>query len=237
MMKRGFTLIELLVVIAIIAILAAMLLPALQQARAKSQSTKCVSNMKQSAQLVHMYTNDFRGMFMWYNSDPVYSGWANLLKKLNYVSSVRGLKCPSGKTYSEENHNSVFGFNYTSPSRSVTTSSFPTSAAVWKSTPASGAIKLDRTEVRPSLPMLSETAYIAGGTFGNMQYYYLDIATGYNWTFAYPWHRSRINVASVDGHVESAQPRRLADLFFSSLPDVTSVAILNEFFTRCYYGR
>jgi prepilin-type N-terminal cleavage/methylation domain-containing protein/prepilin-type processing-associated H-X9-DG protein len=59
--RRGFTLIELLVVVAILAILAAILFPVFSQARERARRTACLSNMKQIALAVAMYTQDYDG--------------------------------------------------------------------------------------------------------------------------------------------------------------------------------
>ncbi len=89
----GFTLIELLVVIAIIAILAAMLLPVLNSARKKAQTTQCRNNLHQLSLTAFLYCQDNNDYlpFAWYNDpDPSENNFFALLTPLLFRAGFDG---------------------------------------------------------------------------------------------------------------------------------------------------
>ena len=113
-MRRAFTLIELLVVIAIISILAAILFPVFNRAKASAQATSCASNARNLAMAIEMYSGDAEYTFPLaaYGTDTAFLIWHDLIEP--YVKNKAVWLCPGCELNPKDANGqptSHFGYN------------------------------------------------------------------------------------------------------------------------------
>jgi len=204
-LRRAFTLIELLVVIAIIAILAAMLLPALSAAKQKAWTISCVSNLRQVGLGMKMFADENNELYpmsgtriSWGINDvvpPVGSGQRGWMEQIiSYTVNTNVYHCPGNAQLSADNQSS---FNYFNGVRAVVID-----------TGGFGALR--------NTKILFPSAYVlSGDTIDNAQYfnrddcdkddYYQNCVGGDdNGIPAVQWkaHSRGQNLLFTDGHVK-----------------------------------
>ena len=233
----NFTLVELLIIIAIIAILAAILLPALKVAREKAKGVECLGRLRHGMLAMNMYEMDYQGFLhtYFYDGKNEYS-WARKMMELKYLTdkNVKNAMCPSFKPITTVNQSYCYGaLNDISIDEGVhiQTSGTPR----W-------------TYIRTAPIKSPSDFFILGDTIikkneGNwFQGMTLHVKST-NWrNFMHSRHNQHVNLAFVDGHVNAHDHNTIISkikkmhkdgLGTGNMPDYLLIA--NQNLTRSQY--
>ena len=202
--KSTFTLIELLVVIAIIAILAAILLPALNSARERGRTASCLSNLKQNAVTIARYADDYNGVWMTNENpnDKLHRGtWGDILIDAGYAAPGASLFCPSLFPFSVSTFTPQQACTSSNPYQRLTYGSVSSGVLNYLTVAGTTAVRLWQVKKigHPSDQFFLADSVSQSSDTEPVQYH--RIPRNVTWAGFHFRHAKACNVAFWDGHV------------------------------------